>query len=41
MFKEFLIKLKTPDNEAIIEAIHQGYKACFEILMNICLVMAT
>jgi len=32
MFNKFLNSLKTPNNAALIEAIQQGYKACFETL---------
>jgi hypothetical protein len=30
MLKEFIVSLKRPGNESLIETIQQGYKACFE-----------
>jgi len=32
MFNKFLNLLKTPNNASLIEAIQQGYQACFETL---------
>jgi len=30
MFQKFLNKLKTPENQSLIESIQKGYQACFE-----------